>query len=340
MVSVIVPVYNVEKYLKRCVDSILAQTEKDLEIILVDDGSTDNSGTMCDAYAGEYEHITVVHKKNGGLTSAWIAGAKVSKGDYLGFVDSDDWIDADMYERMYHKAKEYKADMVCCGLIKEFENSDRHPSYLTDRLEQEFYGKQEILDKIVPVFFCDGSFDSRAIPASRAMKLYRRELLLNNLCYCNDQVSIGEDLVITFACFHDCESICSIHDFYPYHYWINESSLTGKHDREYLKKLLTLRRQLMHINQEKGTYDYSEQITNDFLFLVLMCIKEEIHKNKEDKPREVVRRVGGICETKEVSQALRSFRMPKLMFTGRVFVFLMKHKMYGLMYLAVKAVFR
>lgn len=96
----------------------------------------------------------------------------------------------------------------------------------------------------------------------------------------------------------------------------------------------------MHINQEKGTYDYSEQITNDFLFLVLMCIKEEIHKNKEDKPREVVRRVGGICETKEVSQALRSFRMPKLMFTGRVFVFLMKHKMYGLMYLAVKAVFR
>lgn len=340
MVSVIVPVYNVEKYLKRCVDSILAQTEQDLEIILVDDGSTDRSGILCDEYSEMYEHITVVHKENGGLTSAWIAGAKASKGDYLGFVDSDDWIDPDMYQRMYDKAKEYKADMVCCGLKKEFENSDRKPSYLMDRLEQEFYTKQEILEKIVPVFFCDGSFDSRAIPASRAMKLYRRELIMNNLGYCSDEVSIGEDLVITFACFQDCESICAIHDFYPYHYWINESSLTGKHDREYLKKLLILRKQLFYINQEKGKYDYSEQITNDFLFLVLMCIKEEIHKNQSDKPGEVIRRVGEICETKEVAQALRNYRMPKLMLTGKVFVFFMKHRMYGLMYLAVKAVFR
>lgn len=340
MVSVIVPVYNVEKYLKRCVESILAQTERDLEIILVDDGSTDSSGKICDEYAQKYARVKVIHKENGGLTSAWIAGAKASTGDYLGFVDSDDWIDMDMYKRMYKKAKSYDADMVLCGLVKEFENENRKKTYLTDRLKKSFYGSKEIKKEIVPVFLCDGSFDSRAIPASRAMKLYRRELIMDNIKYCNDEVSIGEDLVITFAAFIDTKSICAIHDYYPYHYWINESSLTGKHDRHYLDKLIILRNQLMKINEAKSIYDYSEQITNDFLFLVLMCIKEEIHKNKEDKPKQVIRRVREICENEYVQEALEEYNMPKLMLTGKVFIFLMKHKLYGLCYLAVKAVFR
>ena len=94
--SVIVPVYNVEQYLERCVDSILNQTVKELEIILVDDGSTDNSGSMCDAYAAEHANIRVHHKSNGGLTTAWKAGLELATGRYVGFVDSDDWIDADM----------------------------------------------------------------------------------------------------------------------------------------------------------------------------------------------------------------------------------------------------
>lgn len=340
MLSVIVPVYNVEKYLRRCVESILAQTERDLEIILVDDGSTDTSGQICDEYETKYARVKVIHKENGGLTSAWIAGAKASCGDYLGFVDSDDWIDMDMYKRMYKKAKSYDVDMVLCGLVKEFENEQRKKTYLTDRLTKSFYGSKEIKKEIVPVFFCNGSFDSRAIPASRAMKLYRREIIMDNIKFCNAEVSIGEDLVITFAAFIDTKSICAIHDYYPYHYWINESSLTGKHDRNYLNKLIVLRNQLMKINEAKSVYDYSEQITNDFLFLVLMCIKEEIHKNKEDKPGQVIQRVREICENEYVKEALEEYHMPKLMLSGKIFIFLMKHKLYGLCYLAVKAVFR
>lgn len=339
MLSVIVPVYNVEKYLKRCVESILAQTERDLEIILVDDGSTDNSGKICDEYAEKYGRVKVIHKENGGLTSAWIAGAKASKGDYLGFVDSDDWIDMDMYKRMYKKAKDHNADMVLCGLVKEFENEKRKKTYLIDRLTKSFYDEKAIKREIVPVFLNDGSFDSRAIPASRAMKLYRREIIMNNIKYCNDEVSIGEDLVITFAAFIDTKSIYAIHDYYPYHYWINESSLTGKHDRHYLDKLIVLRNQLMKINEVKAIYDYSQQIINDFLFLTIMCIKEEIHKNKEDKPKQVIRRVREICENEYVKEALEEYHMPKLMFTGKLFVFMMKHKMYWLCYWAVKMVF-
>ena len=101
LISVIVPVYNVEQYLDRCVCSILNQTYQNLEIILVDDGATDSSGRMCDEYAKRDERIKVVHKQNGGLSDARNAGLAAATGEYIGYVDSDDWIEPDMYEKMY-----------------------------------------------------------------------------------------------------------------------------------------------------------------------------------------------------------------------------------------------
>ena len=98
-ISVIVPIYKVEAYLRQCVDSILAQTYTDLDIVLVDDGSTDNCPAICDAYARKDARVQVVHKPNGGLMSARQAGLRVAKGDYVGFVDGDDWIESDMYAR-------------------------------------------------------------------------------------------------------------------------------------------------------------------------------------------------------------------------------------------------
>ncbi|MCB8516908.1 glycosyltransferase, partial [Enterococcus durans] len=97
-ISIIVPIYNVEQYLRKCVDSILAQTFTDFEVILVDDGSPDNSGAICDEYAKLDSRVRVIHKENGGLSDARNAGIEIAKGKYLGFVDSDDFIDKDMYE--------------------------------------------------------------------------------------------------------------------------------------------------------------------------------------------------------------------------------------------------
>jgi len=115
LISVIVPVYNVEEYLPRCVDSIMAQTYRNLEIILVDDGTKDNSDQICDAYAARDSRIKVIHKKNGGLSSARNAGMDIAKGEYFGFVDSDDWIEPETYETMLKLALKYDAKMVCGG---------------------------------------------------------------------------------------------------------------------------------------------------------------------------------------------------------------------------------
>ncbi|EOZ5988003.1 glycosyltransferase family 2 protein [Enterococcus faecium] len=116
-ISIIVPVYKVEPYLRKCVDSILAQTFTDFEVILVDDGSPDNSGKICDEYASKDSRVRVIHKKNGGLSSARNAGIDVARGKYLGFVDSDDYIEKDMYEVLYENLKTHNADISSVELI-------------------------------------------------------------------------------------------------------------------------------------------------------------------------------------------------------------------------------
>lgn len=126
-VTVIVPVYNVEKYLRKCVDSILCQTLTNIEIILVDDGSTDNSGNICDEYLKDFR-VHVIHKKNGGLSDARNAGVEAAKADYIGFVDSDDYIEKDMYELLYGNIVEAGADISFCGLYDVYATGTK-PAY-------------------------------------------------------------------------------------------------------------------------------------------------------------------------------------------------------------------
>ena len=115
LISIIIPVYNVEEYLRECLESVLVQTYQNLEIILVDDGSTDNSGSICDEYKKKDSRVKVIHKKNGGLSDARNAGLDICSGEYIGFVDSDDWISKEMYEHLYREAYTLKADMVVSG---------------------------------------------------------------------------------------------------------------------------------------------------------------------------------------------------------------------------------
>lgn len=115
LISVVVPIYNVEKYLEECVDSIINQTYKNLEIILVDDGSTDNSGKMCDKFAQNDSRIKVIHKENGGLSDARNCGIEAATGKYIQFIDSDDYIDLDMFEILYNNLKKYNADISMCS---------------------------------------------------------------------------------------------------------------------------------------------------------------------------------------------------------------------------------
>ena len=125
LISIIVPIYNTEKYIRRCVNSIMCQTYRNLQIILVDDGSMDHSGMICDELAMQDKRIIVIHKMNGGLSDARNAGLEKAEGDYIGFVDSDDYVEEDMYETLYNEIGKKHADIVSCGYIERFPEYER-----------------------------------------------------------------------------------------------------------------------------------------------------------------------------------------------------------------------
>ena len=153
--SVIVPVYNTEKYLPVCVDSILAQTFTDFELILVDDGSADGSGGICDKYAAGDARVRVIHQPNGGVTNARKNGVRQACGMYFSFIDSDDWIHPEMFEQMVGKAVETNADVVVCDLSLEFEdNVQLQPSLA----EEGFYPKAALCEHIYPTMLMDIQF--------------------------------------------------------------------------------------------------------------------------------------------------------------------------------------
>ncbi len=140
-ISVIVPVYNVEQYLDKCVQSIVTQTYKNLEIILVDDGSTDNSGAICDEWAKKDSRIVVIHKENGGLSDARNAGVLAASGEYIGFIDSDDYIEPVMYEKLYSLISVNDADMALCGVQRKNENGETFSPFSTRQIGK-FQGEE------------------------------------------------------------------------------------------------------------------------------------------------------------------------------------------------------
>ena len=144
--SIIVPVYKVEKYLSKCIDSILAQTFTDFELILIDDGSPDRCGEICDEYAAKDSRIIVIHQQNKGVSTARNAGLKIAKGKYIGFVDSDDWIEQEMYEQMLQTVKHNSAEIVTCGM----RDWDENGNFLRDILKQE--GECDRIEMLIQLF--------------------------------------------------------------------------------------------------------------------------------------------------------------------------------------------
>ncbi len=210
LISIIVPVYNVEKYLEKCVFSITNQTYKNIEIILVDDGSTDISGEICDKLSKKDSRIRVFHKENGGLSDARNYGIKKAKGKYVGLVDSDDFIKEDMYEILYKAIKKYNADISMCrvldcyGRIPHIDNSNSVSVLLNTR---------EAIKKIM---------EAQDVSVHAVSKLYKKSLF-NTL---NFEVGrITEDGIIMIELFSKCKKIAYDSSF-GYYYIHRENSIT------------------------------------------------------------------------------------------------------------------
>lgn len=206
MITVIVPVYNVESYLEKCVDSILAQTYGDLEILLVDDGSTDRSGQICDEYEGIDSRIRVVHTENRGLSEARNRGLTEAKGEWIGFVDSDDWIDQDMYESLLRRALETGADIAECGIRAE------KPSGTVARKRKVMVlSGEEAVSELLLSNLGNVAWD----------KLYRKS------CFETVRFPAGrlfEDVATTYRLLTEAGTVCTVEDC-KYHHLQRQGSL-------------------------------------------------------------------------------------------------------------------
>lgn len=204
LISIIIPIYKVEPYLRRCVDSVLAQTYTDLEIILVDDGSPDNCGAICDEYAAKDPRIKVIHKQNGGLSDARNAGLDIMTGRYVGFVDSDDWIEPQMYERLMELMTQYDADMAFGGVADDVvENGTVRTVKTSD------YGTTPLAEDKLSAMkrYFHGSW-------SAWDKLYKA-LLFHEIRYPVGE--INEDEAIVLQLLEQCQRICYTNEVF-YHY--------------------------------------------------------------------------------------------------------------------------
>lgn len=213
LISVIVPVYNVEKYLSRCVESLINQTYTYLEIILVDDGSQDNSGILCDQYASQDERIKVIHKENGGLSSARNKGLNIASGKFISFVDSDDWIAIDMYEYMMRLMSENKADVVQCDLLQT--NGDQQIDNKDEKIR--IYEDKEICQ-----FYMD--FSTKTGSYSVWKFLYKRKLL-ESIKF--REGKINEDIDFNYKVLSRCKRLVVSNQIKYFYYQDGNSLSTG-----------------------------------------------------------------------------------------------------------------
>lgn len=218
-ISIIVPIYNIEEYVSKCIDSLCSQTYKNIEIILVDDGSTDHSGMICDQYAKKDARIKVVHKENGGQTSARLAGAEMASGDYVLSVDGDDWIDVTRVELLVNNGIQSDADMIYMnGLYRVYGDNVIIDKYST---LQGLYSADEIFDKLIDIRYCF----KREMVASGCYWAVKRELYQRVHLMVDQSVKVGEDLLFTWLCVLNANSVY-VMDNCTYYYLQRPSSMS------------------------------------------------------------------------------------------------------------------
>lgn len=233
-ISIIIPVYQVEKYIKRCLDFILSQTYSNLEIILIDDGSRDMSGKICDEYAIKDSRIKVIHQDNAGVSVARNKGLDICTGDYITFVDSDDFIEPFMYEKMMEKVTEYNCDVVMCDCVKD--DGVAQTPY-THNIRAGFYDYNQLKEEYYPHLLMMENVEYPAT-ISNWLLLFRREIA-SSIRYI-EGVRYSEDLLFGAQLLYNAKSFYYMKDEYYYHYRMNNESASHTFKKDKWKDYITL----------------------------------------------------------------------------------------------------
>ena len=289
LISVIVPIYNVEKYLSKCLDSICTQTYRNLEIILIDDGSPDRCPEICDEYVKIDERIKVLHQENGGLSVARNSGLDIAKGNFICFVDPDDYLHPQMYECLYNNLKKYDADISICEFERVFENDK---FFVSNNINESITicNGREALEKLYGEY--------RVTTTVAWNKLYKKELF-QNIRYGKNK--IHEDEFIVHRILDKAKKV--LYTSYPFYYYLqrNTSIMGEKFNLKRLDVLEALEERILYF-YEKGYDDLYEKAYNHYLgdllyhysLLRKYCPEEKVSKELKGKFSEVLKSRGDV----------------------------------------------
>jgi glycosyltransferase involved in cell wall biosynthesis len=306
--SIIVPVYNVEKYLHQCVNSILAQTFSDYELIIVDDGSTDSSGDICDEYLKIDKRVKVIHKKNGGHTSARKAGLAISRGEYIGFVDSDDWIEPEMYEKLCGAVQEFHADIVVCGIIYDFNSKTR---LAQQNYASGLYSKQNLIETVYPSMIHGESFCGVGLLPALYNKIFKRKILENNIKKVDDRINMGEDMALCYPAMLEASVIYFMSN-YLYHYRQSSTQMTRKYKNDYFHRSLLLCSILLEAGIERQ-FDLKPQIEKRICCFAVRALENEFVDGCPNTNKRKMELITEVCNNPQVIDASKKIKILKIM---------------------------
>jgi glycosyltransferase involved in cell wall biosynthesis len=264
LISIIVPIYNVEKYLEQCIESLISQTYSNIEIILVNDGSPDNCTYICNKYKEQDSRIKVIHKENKGLVSARKAGMQIAKGEYIGFVDGDDWVEPKMYEDLMYYASKHDVDIVAAGYKEELDGNIVEILY--NNLPSGYYSKEDLIKSVYPKMLCAGGFSQFGVFSYLWNKIFKRDIIFNNQMSIDDQIFMAEDAACTYPSLLDANSLyitCS--SFYTYRQRVDSMVKTRSIDALELDRYKKLYK---HLHDKFINTEYSSLLSQLDLFLL------------------------------------------------------------------------
>ncbi len=294
-ISVIVPVYNKEAYLRECVDSILAQTYRRIEVILVDDESTDSSGEICDEYARADARVRVVHQKNGGPTAACVAGMAAATGTYYMFVDSDDYLDPETLFEMADRLAGVPGEIVCCNHVLE---KRRETVQVKCAPEPGVYEGEKLRAQIKAKLIGQ---EHKVIPLSRCMKLCEKSLFAGNEGYYDYSLRFGDDANLMYPALLGADRVVILKDAFYYHYRYVEGSLVHGYDAGLFAGVERLMEALRRTAEEKKAPDAAEASAREYCYMLLYVIKNELRSPDGDY-RKRIRTIFGQENIKELLQ--------------------------------------
>ena len=279
-VSVIVPVYNAEVFLHRCVDSLLNQTLEDIEIILVDDGSKDSSPAICDEYAEKHDNVTVLHIENSGPARARNKGIEIAKGDYIGFADSDDYCHVEQFEKLYNNAKENNSDIAMCSFFVDNTKEIKPVNIAFDSLCSS---NDEIKNRIISCFYGEYVHGLNSL----WIKIFKRSMLMNNNIRMNENLMRAEDMWFIF----DALKVSNVFSFIPdnlYYYYQNDLSIMHNPKNDSYDHWVTNRQRLLKENETLNLdIDYN-LFYKDFIYKTIMFCRDKVKLNQKEIVRSVL----------------------------------------------------